>query len=144
MAEERLTDELLEQLLASASPEAYLADSGIKDRSFSEYLWQLLAEKGLKRSDVIRASGVNGTYVYQFFSGERVNPERDYVIMLAFGLTCSLIETQRLLRTAGCSELWAKVPRDAVIIYDIQRGFTRDQTDDDLFRLGYQTLVKAD
>lgn len=141
---ERLTDELLEQLLAAATPEAYLAETGLEEKGFSAYLNELLAVKGLKMSEVIREAGLNATYCYQFFSGTRSNPGRDYAIQLAFGLRCSLIEAQRLLRRAGLSELWAKVPRDAVIIYALEHGYTRAQADDDLFRLGFETLVKAD
>lgn len=141
-SEERLTDELLRQLLASATPEAYLAESGISDRSLSDYLNQLLDEKGLRKSEAIRAAGINGTYGYDCFSGKAANPSRDHAIMLALGLRCTLLETQRLLRTAGVSELWAKVPRDAVIIYGVQHGLTREQVDDDLYRLGFETLVK--
>ena len=144
MAEERLTDELLEQLLASATPEAYLTETGIEDRSFADYLNELLAAKNLKKSQVIREAGFDSTYGYQFFSGERTKPARDYVIQLAFGLRCSLVEAQRLLRRAGVSELWAKVPRDAVIIYALEHGYSRAQADDDLFRLGFETLVKAE
>lgn len=141
-SEERLTDELLQQLLASATPEAYLAESGISDRSLSDYLNQLLDEKGLRKSEAFRAAGINGTYGYDCFSGKAANPSRDHAIMLALGLRCSLLETQRLLRTAGVSELWAKVPRDAVIIYGVQHGLTREQVDDDLYRLGFDTLAK--
>ncbi len=144
MGEERLTDELLEQLLASASPEAYLAQSGIADRSFTDYLNALLDEKGLKKSVVIRDAGLDATYGYDCFSGKRVNPSRDYVIQLALGLRCTLLETQRLLRCAGRSPLWPKIPRDAIIIFGIEHGRTRSQVDDDLFRLRRETLVKAE
>ena len=111
-------------------------------QGFADYLNQLLDEKGLKKSEVIRAAGINGTYGYDCFSGKAANPSRDHAITLALGLRCTLLETQRLLRTAGVSELWAKVPRDAVIIYGVQHGFTRVQVDDDLYRLGFDTLVK--
>ncbi len=141
---ERLTDELLEQLLAAASPDAYLCEPGLEDKSFSTYLNELLVAKDLKKSQVIREAGVDGTYCYQFFNGDRSNPSRDYVIQLAFGLHCSLVEAQRLLRRAGVSELWAKVPRDAVIIYALEHGYSRAQADDDLYRLGFETLVKAE
>ena len=60
--------------------------------------------------------------------------------MLALGLGCSLRETQRLLRLDGVSELWPKVRRDAVIIWCVEHGFTRSQTDDELYRLGEKTL----
>ena len=56
-------------------------------------------------------------------------------------LRCSLRETQRLLRLAGVSELWAKVRRDAIIIWCINQGYTREQCDDQLWSLGEKTLL---
>lgn len=141
--EERLTEELLEQLLASATPEAYLADAPTEDRSLAEFLTALLAEKGLKRSDVIRAAGINATFGYQIFQGTR-KPGRDSAIMLAFGLGCDLRETQRLLRLAGVSELWCKIRRDAILIFAVEHGFTREQADDELWRLGEKTLLSEE
>ena len=143
VAEERLTDDLLEQLLASASPDAYLAHTELPDRSLADYLHQLLKEKRLKRSDVFRDAGINNTFGYQAFSGER-NLGRDNAIMMAFGLHCTLQETQRLLRLAGASELWPKVPRDAIIIFCLEHGMTRVQCDDELYRLGEPTLLSAE
>ena len=61
MAEEQLTDELLERLLASASPEAYLSTMEPEDRTLSEYLFSLLHDKGLSRSDVFAAAGIDRT-----------------------------------------------------------------------------------
>ena len=139
-AEEPLTDELLEQLLASASPEAYLAATELPDRTLSTYLHDLLDGHGLTRADVIRASGLNGTFAYDVFQGKR-GIGRDNAIMLAFGLGCTLQETQRLLRLAGVAELWCKVRRDAIIIFCVEHGYTRTQCDDELFRLGENTLL---
>ncbi|HJB55824.1 MAG TPA: hypothetical protein IAA39_08920 [Candidatus Olsenella avistercoris] len=53
MAEEHLTEELLERLRASARPEAYLDEGLTIDRKLSDYLYELLAERGLKRSTII-------------------------------------------------------------------------------------------
>ena len=63
--------------------------------------------------------------------------------MLAFGLRATLRETQRLLRLAGVSELWPKVRRDAIIIWCIERGYTREQCDDELYRLRESTILKC-
>lgn len=142
-ASEPLTEELLERLLASTTPEAYLEEAPLFDRSLSEYAYALLEEKGLTRSAVIQASGINATYCYQIFQGTR-HPTRDHVIMLAFGLGCSLTETQRLLRYAGVNELWVKLRRDAIIIHCVQQGMTRAQCDDELYRLGEETLLPAE
>ena len=140
---EPLTDELLQQLLASASPEAYLTHAELPDRTFADYVQALLAEKGISRAKVIKGAGINVTYGYQIMSGER-HPSRDYVIQLALGLGCDLRETQRLLRLAGKSELWVKVPRDAIIAYCIEHGMTRVECDDELYRLGEETLLDAE
>lgn len=143
MKQETLTDELLEKLLASATPEAYLDSVTLPDRTLADYAHELLEARGLTRAAVIRASGLNATFAYQVFQGER-GIGRDHTIMLAFGLGCSLVETQRLLRLAGVSELWCKVRRDAIIIHCVDHGMTRAQCDDELYRLGEPTLVAED
>ena len=100
MAEEKLTEDLLERLRASATPEEYLRVGDTIDRTLPEYLRGLLDARGLKRADVIRRSGLNATFAYDIFAGKS-RPGRDHAIMLAFGLSCSLIEAQRLLRLVG-------------------------------------------
>lgn len=137
---ERLTSELLDQLLGSATPEAYLDEGLTIDRTLADYLDQVRASKDLKRSEIIRASGLNGTFVYDVFKGKSLLG-RDNAIMLALGMGCTLTETQRLLRLDGVSELWPKVRRDAVIIWCVSHGLTRQQTDDELWSLGEKTLL---
>lgn len=137
---EELTEELLERLLASSSPEEYLLHNKLDDRSLSEYLLDLLDAKGLTRADVVRGSKVNSTFVYQVFGGKRLIG-RDNAIRLALALGCTLVETQRLLRHAGHSELWCKNRRDAIIIHCINHAMSLDACDDELYRLGEDTLV---
>ena len=141
MEREILTEDLLERLLAAQTPEDYLAQpDSTTDRSLTDYLAELLREKGLKRADVVRASGINGTVVYDIFKGKS-RPGRDHAIMLAVGLGCDLRETQRLLRLAGVSELWPKVRRDAIIIWCIEHGKSRSAIDDELWSRGEATLL---
>ena len=139
--EERLTEDLLERLLEASSPEAYLDTEGIEgNREFVDYLFERLGERGGKRAAVVRESGLNPTVVYDIFQGKS-RPGRDHAVMLAFGLHCDLRQTQRLLRLAGVSGLWCKQRRDAILIWCIDRGYTREQADDELFRLGEKTLL---
>ena len=138
--EERITEELLEHLLNASSPEAYLAQGDTVDRTLPDYLNQLLASRGLRRSAVARSSGINPTVVYDIFAGKS-KPGRDHAIMLALGLRCTIKECQRLLRLAGVSELWCKVRRDAIVIWCVEHGLTRVETDDELYRLGEKTLL---
>lgn len=92
--EEHLTEELLDRLLASASIEQYLDEGLVSARTLTDYLFDRMEAHGLKRADVVRASGLNATVVYDIFSGKS-RPGRDHAIMLAFGLKCTLRETQR-------------------------------------------------
>ena len=87
--EEHLTEELLDRLLASASIEQYLDEGLVSARTLTDYLFDRMEAHGLKRADVVRASGLNATVVYDIFSGKS-RPGRDHAIMLAFGLKCTL------------------------------------------------------
>lgn len=140
MVEERLTEELLKRLLAAGAPEDYLNEGETIDRTLVDYLEKLLEDRSMKRSEVVRDSGLNGTFLYDIFKGKS-RPGRDRAIMLAFGLHCSLAETQRLLRLSGVAELWAKTRRDAIIIWAVNRGLSREQCDDLLWNFREKTLL---
>lgn len=140
MKQERLTEDLLERLLAAEAPEAYLGErDAVIDRALTDYLRELLADRGINRSELSRRSGVNITFVYDIFKGKSM-PGRDNAIMLALGLSCDVRATQRLLRLAGVSELWPKRRRDAIILWCIEHGMTRVACDDELYRLGERPL----
>ena len=68
--EEHLTEELLDRLLASASIEQYLDEGLVSARTLTDYLFDRMEAHGLKRADVVRASGLNATVVYDIFSGK--------------------------------------------------------------------------
>lgn len=138
--EEVLTEDLLARLLATTDVDKYLDNEDLGNREFTKYLFEMLDAHGLKRATVVRKSGINSTVVYDIFNGKS-KPGRDHAIMLAFGLGCNLRETQRLLRLAGVSELYCKVRRDAILIWCIERGYTREMADDELFRLHEKTLL---
>ena len=108
--------------------------------SLSEYLMALLRQKKLKRADVIRDSHLEHAYVYQIFNGTK-KPTRDKLIAIAFGLHLNVEETQRMLRLGGCSELYARVGRDAVILFAVSRGMNIGETDGLLYANGFPTLV---
>ena len=138
--EEHLTEELLDRLLHSAKIETYLDEEHITDRALPDYLNELLDRSGIKRNPLAEKTGMNQTFIYDIFAGKS-RPGRNNAIRLAFGLGCDLRETQRLLRLDGVSELWAKNRRDAVIVWCVEHGYSRTQTDDELYRLGEKTLL---
>ena len=113
------------------------------EADLSKYLMELLAQKGLKRAQVVEDSGVDKAFVYQIFNGSK-RPSRDKLIAITFGMHLNEEETQRVLKIAGHSELYPRVPRDALILFSIQRGKDIWQTDDALESNGFQTLLSAE
>lgn len=136
---EPLTEELLQDLLSSPCPKAFVDKNRILHRSLSEYLQQLLEEKNLERSKVVREAGINETFGYQIFKGTR-KASRNKILQLAFAMHLSLRETDRLLQAAGLNELYCKTRRDAIIIFCVQKGYSLQKTDEELYRFKEETI----
>ncbi len=112
----------------------------ISNLPLSEYLRELLDEKGLKRSDVVVRTGLDKAYVYQIFAGKK-HPSRDKLITIAFGMKLSEEETQRMLKLSGLRELWPKDERDALFLFAIQRGMSLEDVHTELERYGLDPLA---
>lgn len=138
-AEEPLTEELLAELLDAPSPIAFTDVYHITSRSAAEYLNYLLDKKGLKRAAVIKAAGLNETFGYQIFKGERQG-SRNKMLQLAFAMQLSLTETNRLLQAARVNELYPKDRRDAIIIFCLDKGYTLREAECELYRFGEATI----
>lgn len=136
---EPLTEELLEQLLSAPSPAQFASEHKITTRTLPDYLQQLLDEKGLTRAQVIRDAGLNETYGYQIFMGQR-NATRNKMLQIIFAMKCSLREANRILQASGANELYCKNRRDAIIIFCLEHAHTLIQTDQELYRFGEATI----
>lgn len=137
--EEPLTEELLEELLAAPDPMTFVKEHKAGERSLPAYLQQLLAEKNLERIDVVHAAGLNETFGYQIFMGQR-NPSRNKVLQLAFAMRLTVREANRLLQAAGANALYCKNRRDAIIIFCLNKGYALQKTDEELYRFGEDTI----
>lgn len=136
---EPLTEELLAELLDTPDPYAFVENHHIGVRSLSGYLQQMLDEKGLERADVVRDAGLNETFGYQIFMGQR-GASRNKVLQLAFAMKLTLKETDRLLQAAGANSLYCKNRRDAIIIFCLDHGYSLQKTDEELYRFGEDTI----
>ncbi len=137
--EEPLTEELLSELLSSPSIDSFVGNTAVGERSLSEYLQQLLNEKGLKQSAVVRDAGLNNTFGYQIFKGTR-KASRNKVLQIAFAMGLDLRETDRLLQAAGANGLYCKNRRDAIIIFSVKHGYSLQRTEEELYRFGEETI----
>lgn len=120
----KTTEELLEILKNKKSIRDYFKEEidELVFSSLAEYLELLLNDKKLKKSEVIKKSNIDKNYAYQIFNGNKVNPSRDKMIMLAFGMGLNVLETRKLLKIANSSDLYARNPRDSVFIYCLNKG----------------------
>lgn len=109
MPDKKLTDELLNELLDAPNIDGYIKEHDFAAPSLSDYLKQLLQEKGLERSRVVRMADLNETFGYQIFTGAR-HPSRNKVLQIAFAMALTLKETNRALTAAGVSVLNCKDP----------------------------------
>lgn len=136
---EPLTEELLQELLSASDVCVFADKHRLSVRSLSDYLRQLLEEKGLERVDVVREAGLNETFGYQIFMGQR-GASRNKVLQLVFAMRCTLREANRLLQAAGANGLYCKNRRDAIIIFCLDHGYGLQKTDEELYRFSEDTI----
>ena len=136
---EPLTEELLDELLSASSVDSFVRDVDGNPRSLSDYLRYLLETKGLVRSKVIRDADLNETFGYQIFSGQR-KASRNKILQLVFAMHLTVREANRLLQCAGLNSLYCKVRRDAVILFCLDRGMSLQEVNEELYRMGEQTI----
>ncbi|MBO7253791.1 MAG: XRE family transcriptional regulator [Clostridia bacterium] len=105
----------------------------------SSLLDTLIKKYNLKKSQVIRCAEISEVYAYQIFSGKRV-PERKKLLCLALAMELSLDEVQSLLKCAGYSTLYVKLPFDSVIIYGICKKLSVIETNEILYNYNLETL----
>lgn len=137
--EEPLTEELLDELMSAPSVGDYLEGHRFSERALSEYLQQLLVERGLVQPTVVHEAQLNPTFGYQVFMGKR-GAGRDTVLRIAFAMRLSLRETNRALQAAGSNELYPKNRRDAILIYCLQCGTTLMEANEALYEFGEDLL----
>jgi hypothetical protein len=137
---EKLTEELLDELVFTQKIDEYVEREEVKDEfRLCDYLTQLLDDKNLKKSQVIKISMLNQTFAYEIFAGSK-KPSRTKLLQIIFAMKLSFREAQRTLKYGGLNELYAKNRRDAIIIYCINNGMTLEETDETLFGFEQQTI----
>ncbi|MDR1687724.1 MAG: hypothetical protein LBS21_03825 [Clostridiales bacterium] len=110
---------------------------------FHTYLAELCASKNTVPERIIQKANIARTYGHQLFNGVR-KPSRDKVIQLAFGFEMNHDDAQKLLKAARKNALYAKVERDAVIIYALTKKLSIAETQILLEELSMPILGKDD
>lgn len=86
---------------------------------FSVYLQELLKEKSVKKSSLIKALNVDRNYGYQMLNGTRI-PTRAQLLRIALYSQFDTRQTQRLLNLAGREALYVRRPEDAKTMHCLE------------------------
>ena len=135
------TTDRLNEVLKSARPddiskyldehsESILPESG----AFSEYVRSLIRGNGLTQQEVFLGADISEKYGYKLISGEKHTIQRDYIIRICIAGCFSLEESQKALKLYGMSPLYARFPRDSVIMVAINNRIHDVNAVNDLLR----------
>jgi len=135
------TSKILEELALCPDFNTFYNDnkSYMVTKDLASLLNHFLDTYHLKKSQVIRAAEMSEVYAYQIFSGLRV-PERKKLLCLAVAMQLTLDDVQTLLKCAGYSTLYVKLPFDSIILYGICKKMSVVEINDILFEYGLETL----
>lgn len=118
------TEDLL-HVLRRADPDqvqSYLREHFAQGQpTFVQYMDALLAEKKLKRQEVLLRANLPQKYGYKLLTGEAHTTDRDKLLRICFAMELTLKQTQRALKLYGMNELYPKNARDVVLIAALGR-----------------------
>lgn len=84
--------------------------------SFQTYVKNILSEKKITLQRVFLCADIPERYGYKLMTGEKHTKQRDVILRICYAAGLSLEETQRALKKYGMPELYAKIPRDALLM----------------------------
>ncbi|MBQ6467438.1 MAG: XRE family transcriptional regulator [Clostridia bacterium] len=136
------TDELMNELLKANNIGEYLKENSqyMVSDELSTYLNNIIAKKGLVKSEVIKKTEFSEVMGYQILSGTRL-PSRDSLICICVAMDMTLDETQAILKIAGLAALYPKTKRDSIIIKGISENKTVAQINEELYNCEEKTLT---
>ncbi len=116
---------LLKNIDNESNLEDYLSNTlnNSKDILLHEYFSKTFKEKGLSKSNVIKNADLDRTYAYEILRGDK-KPSRDKILQFCIGANFNLEESNKALKIGNAGELYAKVPRDSVIIFGINKNLS--------------------
>ena len=113
----------LEHILKKTKPdniEQFLKDHAdsfiVPNKPFSEFVHQILKKKGLTQQEVFIRADIPERYGYKLLSEEKRTKQRDYILRICYAANMTLEETQTALTLYGMAQLYARIPRDAVLM----------------------------
>jgi hypothetical protein len=111
------------------------------DHPFSKFIKNCIHEKKLLQREVFLWADIPERYGYKLLSGEKKTQQRDVILRLCYAAQLTLQQTQRALKLYEMPALYAKIPRDALLMtcFSNRPGNIFD-VDELLAEQGFETL----
>lgn len=138
---EKTTTDLGTSLSKITKIEDYLQENAsfLQVPSALNYLKECAAANNITLAQLIKASGIERTYGYHLLNGKK-GLTRDKALAFAIARELTLKETNNLLKYAGFQQLYARSPRDSIIIFGLENNQSIDDINGSLDTLGYKSL----
>lgn len=140
----KYTEELMNEIMHNEQPEAFFEENKEEfcQLSLSEYLRSMLQKYGIKKAEVFRRAGQEGSnYGYELFQNDKKVPSRDILLTLCLAFPLTVEETQKALRCAGLALLYPRDCRDVYIMFALKNKMSVDKLDELLDEHGIRTLL---
>lgn len=85
-------------------------------RDFMKYMNEKFREKGLQKQDILLKADISQGYGYKLLSEEKVTKQRDIILRICYAAEFTLKETQQALKIYHMDTLYARDPRDALLM----------------------------
>ena len=85
-------------------------------RDFMKYMNLKLREKKILKQDVLLKADISQGYGYKLLNEEKVTRQRDIILRICYAAGFTLDETQQALRLYRMDTLYARDPRDAMLM----------------------------
>ncbi len=119
----------LDSVLQKTNPEdidEYLKEQkqDLADESypFASYMRDLFKRKKITQQEIFLKADIPEKYGYRLIAQTKKTKQRDYILRICLSAKFELKETQRALKLYGMSELYSRIPRDAVLMIAFNTG----------------------
>ena len=110
---------------------------------FADYMRRKLREKGRLQQEVFLAADLSENYGYKLIAEEKHTRQRDTILRLCLAARFQAEEVQEALILYGMAPLYARLPRDAVLLAAIWRKIhDLQEVNGLLLRCGQAPLVE--
>lgn len=87
-----------------------------EQESFPVYMKNIFREKKMTQQMIFLKADIPERYGYKILSGEKHTKQRDTILRICYAAELTLEETQEALKKYEMPQLYAKMPRDALLM----------------------------